>query len=176
MNEDNAQPLQGRHRLLVGDRRGSEEVLLERLHQCRGLFRLLLRIFFLRLFRLLLRGLFRLLYSLPHGEGRGRACLGSPYVINVENAQPRRHGVGIKPSPVLKVSVEAEGRETTFELRFLCLEVLAAHLAPQHLLVAVGNLGAGLADDRRAHHRVKNHGGAWHRMVRTNVLNVVEHN
>jgi hypothetical protein len=41
--------------------------------------------------------------------------------------------------------------------------------------MAVGNLGTGLADDRRAHHRVKNLGGAWHRMVRTNVLYVIEH-
>ena len=41
--------------------------------------------------------------------------------------------------------------------------------------MAVGNLGTSLADDRRAHHRMKNLGGAWHRMVRTNVLNIIEH-
>ena len=96
-------------------------------------------------------------------------------MVNVENRQSRRFGLGIEPSSVLEMSMEAEGRETALEFRLFGLEVLAAHLAPEHLLMAVGNLGTGLADDRRAHHRVKNLGGAWHRMVRTNVLNIVEH-
>ena len=74
------------------------------------------------------------------------------------------------------MSMKAEGGEPLLQLGLLCLEVFAAHLASEHLFVAVGNLGAGLVDDRRAHHSMKNICGAWHRMVRTNVLYVIEHN
>ena len=42
--------------------------------------------------------------------------LGRRNVINVENAQPRWHSLIVKPTPVIKVGVEAEGREPFLQL------------------------------------------------------------